>query len=114
MDKKWRFVCDISVGGYRYGMEKENDYELNLSDRPDGVGYFYGQLRTKDGVHQVNVMPPEPHWAGEPGMKPTGEFAPDPAQYILYVDGEEIARVKALAEVTALSVMQMIDEQADA
>ena len=65
--------------------------EVKLSARPDGYGFFYGEARLGDAFCRVNVLPPAPLWDGNMQLE---NHPPDPEQWIIYVDGEEIARVK--------------------
>lgn len=68
-------------------------YRLLLKPEPDGMGYIYGNISDESGrTHRVDIMPPLTHWQG--AMKPTGESAPHPTQWVVYVDGEETARVE--------------------
>jgi hypothetical protein len=65
---------------------------LRLSSEPDGSGYFYGSYDAGgDHVYRVDVLPP----LSEP--RPFFVMANDHAHatdWIVYVDGEEIARVR--------------------
>jgi len=64
---------------------------LSLNARPDGFGYLYGTVRDDAGQsHDVNIMPPIAHWHGD--LKLSGNGAPHPTDWVVYLDGEEIAR----------------------
>ncbi len=66
-------------------------HRLTLKPEPDGLGYIYGTLIDDDGeVYRVNVLPPAPQWRGD--LKP-GDGLPHPTDWIVYLDGDEIARV---------------------
>ena len=70
----------------------ENTWRLVLNPEPDGFGFLYGRLEVADGTsHTVNVMPPIAEWRGD--MKMDGAYAPHPTDWVVYVDGEKIARV---------------------
>ncbi|HRE22324.1 MAG TPA: hypothetical protein PKW21_15015 [Rhabdaerophilum sp.] len=72
--------------------------ELRLSDRPDGFGFYYGRARLGDVFANVNVLPPAPLWDGDIQMS---EYKPDPKCWIIFVDGEEVARVKRREDLAA-------------
>ena len=64
---------------------------LQLKPEPDGYGYLYGQVLAPDGgVYRVDIMPPVPHWRGDTKLGPD---LPHPTDWIVFVDGDEIARV---------------------
>jgi hypothetical protein len=66
-------------------------HRLDLKPEPDGFGYIYGTLVADDGeVYRVNVLPPASEWRGD--MRP-GADLPHASDWIVYLDGEEIARV---------------------
>lgn len=71
---------------------------LELKPVPDTYGFIYGQARRGDQLFDVNVLPPLPHWCGQ--FKLDG-YVPDQHDWIIYVDGEEVARVQALVAVEA-------------
>ena len=70
--------------------------EIKLNERPDGSGYFYGTIRTENTVYNLNILPPEKHWKGD--IKPSDDRL-SKTDWIIYVDGEEHARVKERSEV---------------
>ena len=64
---------------------------LKLKPAPDGFGFLYGQLFAPDGaVAHVDVLPPVGEWRGN--MK-LADYPPHATDWIVYADGEEIARV---------------------
>lgn len=66
--------------------------KLHLKTRPDGYGYIYGVWVRGDETVRVDIMPPRAHWDGDV-MLPDG--APHATDWVVYANGEEIARVKA-------------------
>ena len=77
---------------------------LELKPEPDGMGYLYGRLLLPDGdSRRVDVLPPRPSWRGQ--NEPSGL---DPKQWIIYVDGEEIARVERCEEIAQLAFDQLL------
>lgn len=77
-------------------MSNDEKVELKLSNRPDGYGFFYGTASLGNELVNVSVMPPKDQWNGD--MELEG-YTPDPEQWILYADGNEIARVEAKTEI---------------
>lgn len=70
---------------------------LHLKPEPDGFGFLYGTLVDDAGQsHRVDIMPPLPFWHGD--MKLTGEGAPHPTDWVAFIDGEEVARVREKVE----------------
>jgi hypothetical protein len=73
---------------------------LKLKPEPDGLGFIYGTADVGDGyLYRVNIMPPLPYWRGD--IKMDGEFAPHATDWVVYLDGEEIARVRAREDLEA-------------
>ena len=66
-------------------------FEWKLSDRQDGYGFYYGEARRGDRKVNVNVLPPAALWAGDSMMD---QYKPDPKAWVIYFDGEEVARVE--------------------
>lgn len=64
--------------------------KLTLKPEPDGYGFIYGDLYIGDAHHTVNIMPPEHEWRGQ--IRLDG-YAPHPTDWVIYVDGDEVARV---------------------
>jgi hypothetical protein len=66
---------------------------MKLSAEPDGFGFFYGWVERNGERVRVDVLPPEHLWRGD--IKLEGQ-KPDARAWILYLDGEEFARVELL------------------
>jgi hypothetical protein len=65
---------------------------LVLKPEPDGFGFLYGELVAGDGeAYRVDIMPPATEWRGD--MKPSDRL-PHPTDWVVHLDGEEIARVR--------------------
>lgn len=78
---------------------------LELKPEQDGMGYFYGTLDVgADHVYRVDVLPPlsEPR----PYFVMTSERM-HPTDWIIYLDGEEIARVAARADIEAAVIRRL-------
>lgn len=69
---------------------------LKLNPAPDTYGFLYGQARRGDELFNINVLPPRSQWRGH--VKLTG-FTPDEHDWIIYLDGEEVARAPRAAAV---------------
>ena len=78
--------------------------EVKLSTRPDGYGFYYGEARLGHTSCRVNVLPPVPLWDGDMKLE---NHQPDPEHSIIYVDGEEIARVKRREDLGAAMVPRL-------
>jgi hypothetical protein len=78
-----------------------NDVDIQLNDRPDGLGFFRGTARCGDGVVLVNILPPEHLWAGCIMLE---EHRPDPTHWSVFADGELIARIERQENVGAALV----------
>jgi hypothetical protein len=81
--------------------------QLRLNSEQDGMGYFYGQYKTDDGnVIRVDILPPK----SEP--KPFFVMALPPEQHttdwIVYANGEEIARVKRREDLDTLDIQPLL------
>jgi Flp pilus assembly pilin Flp len=73
--------------------------KLKLSAEPDGFGFFYGWVE-RDGEHvRVDVLPPQHLWRGD--IKLEGH-KPDPKAWVIYLDGEELARVERREDLAAV------------
>jgi len=73
---------------------------LKLNERPDGYGFLYGTLRDGELSHNINVLPPASEWRGDfvlPG------YEPHATDWIVYVDGEEYARVRRREDLANIS-----------
>lgn len=80
---------------------------LALKPMPDGLGFIYGMLISHDGTsYRIDIMPPLPHWRGD--IQGEGTSAPHPTDWVIYVDGDEIARVaeKIHCEAAAIKWLQ--------
>ncbi|MGD9785689.1 MAG: hypothetical protein AB7E80_07985 [Hyphomicrobiaceae bacterium] len=71
---------------------------IELKPVPDGYGFIYGRAFYGGQGFDINVMPPEAHWAGD--FKLAG-YEPHTSDWILFVDGQEVGRVAARADVEA-------------
>jgi hypothetical protein len=58
-----------------------------LNEEPDGLGYYYGELRRGDLRQRLDVLPPILLWHGD--IKPA-ELSVD--QFLVLLDGNEVAR----------------------
>jgi hypothetical protein len=69
---------------------------VRLSREPDGYGFIYVKVWDEQGaIHEVNILPPKSEWRGQTMLK---GFEPHSSDWILYLDGEEVARVRDGAE----------------
>jgi hypothetical protein len=76
-----------------------NSERLKLSAEPDGFGFFYGWVE-RDGEHvRVDVLPPEHLWRGDLELE---GHKPDPKAWVIYLDGEEFARVERREDLAAV------------
>lgn len=72
---------------------------LDLKPLPDGLGWIYGTLTDAAGeAYRINIMPPQSEWRG--GLDPGEGYRPHPADWVVYIDGEEAGRVQSGAELT--------------
>ena len=69
----------------------DDQIRLHLNLVPDAYGFIYGEAHRDTVYHNINVMPPKRHWQGQ--FKLEG-YEPHDSDWILYVDGAEVARVK--------------------
>ncbi len=69
---------------------------LDLNPVPDAYGFIYGQARLGDQLFDVNVLPPKSEWRGQ--FKLDGYVSAE-HDWIVYVDGEEVARAPTAAAV---------------
>lgn len=81
--------------------------KLSLKPEQDGMGYFYGQYTTDTGqVIRVDVLPPASHPRPRFVMaSPQGQHATD---WIVYANGQEIARVARRADLDGLDVQRLL------
>ena len=66
------------------------DITVDLNPMADAYGFIYGQAHRTGTFHNINVMPPLKYWQGQ--YKLDG-YEPHETDWVLYVDGEEVARV---------------------
>jgi len=64
-----------------------------LNEAPDGYGYFYGTLQRGEEIERLNIMPPLPYWSGDDKQ---GKYAPHATQWVVYLNGEEVARATSI------------------
>jgi hypothetical protein len=78
--------------------------QLDLNPRPDGMGWIYGMLYDDNGnSYRVNIMPPQGEWNGH--FPPGPEYTPHATDWVVYIDGEEIARVAKRDDITAPALL---------
>lgn len=66
--------------------------------QPDGFGFIYGTVHDEAGnTWRVNIMPPKAHWRGD---LPLTGFEPHETDWVIYIDGAEVARVQSHAAIT--------------
>jgi hypothetical protein len=83
-----------------------NPYRLMLKPEPDGMGFLYGSITdTAGNSHRVDIMPPIAFWRGS--LKPEGDSAPHPSDWVIYVDGSEIARVSKRGDIEPVIARQL-------
>jgi hypothetical protein len=76
-----------------------NSMTLQLNSRPDAYGWLYGHFTASNGDRvRVDIMPPLDHWAGD--MQLDG-YKPHIIDWVVYADGDEVARVTALDGIEA-------------
>ena len=72
--------------------------QLEIKPEPDGFGFLYGRLTTVDGdIFRVDIIPPVSEWRGDIKMK---DLPPHPTDWVVFLDGEEIARVRRREDLT--------------
>ncbi|MGD9670778.1 MAG: hypothetical protein AB7U75_17320 [Hyphomicrobiaceae bacterium] len=72
--------------------------EIDLKARPDGYGFEYGVARRGGRILNINVMPPQAHWDGDFELE---GYEPHPTDWVLYIEGEEVARLQERAGIEA-------------
>jgi hypothetical protein len=77
---------------------RDND-RLKLSAEPDGFGFFYGWAERDGERVRVDLLPPDHLWRGD--IKLEGQM-PDAKAWILYIDGQEFARVERREDLPAI------------
>ena len=72
---------------------------IDLKPRPDGFGFLYGSgVDARGETRRINIMPPLPFWRGDIKLDAHGPHATD---WVLYVDGDEVARALSRDEIHA-------------
>jgi len=96
----WQLIVDgekVGQGPHTVDLKLKQGYNFELSQQPDGYGFYYGQLTNEAGEHFIiNVLPPAHLWSGDQ-MLPG--YEPDDKTWILYADSEEVGRVETLEPV---------------
>jgi hypothetical protein len=83
-----------------------SEIEVKLSQRVDGFGFIRGEARKGGTVVHVNMLPPEPLWAGSIMLE---EHQPDPKMWLVFADGELIAKIARLEDVGAALAQLLTD-----
>jgi hypothetical protein len=81
--------------------------EINLSDQPDGFGFYCGTARRGASVVRVNILPPTYLWQGD--VMPDGA-RPDRTHWQVFADGELIARIERQEDVGPALVPLLIGQ----
>lgn len=76
----------------------DDTVSIELKPMPDGYGFIYGRAYRDEQAFNINVMPPEAHWACDFKL---AAYEPHGRDWILFIDGHEVARVAARDEVEA-------------
>lgn len=64
---------------------------LSLSQEQDSFGFYYGTALSPAGDSwNVNIMSPKTHWRGDIVLE---GYEPHPADWVIFLGGEEVARV---------------------
>ena len=80
--------------------------KLTLKPEQDGSGYFYGQfIGDDDSVVRVDVLPPRSH--PRPYFVMHNDHMHD-TDWIVFADGEEIARVKQREDIDTLDIVKLL------
>jgi hypothetical protein len=80
---------------------------LKLSPEPDEFGFFYGHIERDGERHRVDILPPDHLWRGD--IKLGGQSKPDPLGWVIFVDGEEFARVERREDVSTVLGIESTD-----
>jgi len=71
-----------------------------LRPEPDAYGFLYGEVVSERGeTLRVDVMPPEAEWRGQVRLE---GFEPHATEWVVFVEGEEIARVSSQNEISGV------------
>jgi hypothetical protein len=74
--------------------------KVNLKPTPDGFGFIYGEgIDASGDTRRIDIMPPLPYWRGDIRLDNNG---PHPTEWVLYVDGDEIARSPSRVEIEGM------------
>jgi hypothetical protein len=83
---------------------------VDIKPRPDGYGYLYGEAVADNGERcRVDIMPPLPEWRGDTMLDGLGR--PHATDWVVYRDGEEIARVTRIEDLAASIAPKLIARQ---
>jgi hypothetical protein len=85
-----------------------SEIEIKLSQRVDGFGFIRGEARKGDTVVHVNMLPPEPLWTGSIMLE---EHQPDPEMWLVFADGELIAKIARQEDVGAALAQLLTDTE---
>ena len=81
--------------------------KLILKPEQDGMGYFYGTYAGDDGsAVRVDVLPPHSH--PRPVFVMNTPAEQHPTQWIVYANGQEIARVERREDLDTLDVTRLL------
>ena len=73
---------------------------LQLSSAVDGFGFYYGWAERDGERVRVDVLPPAHLWRGDVELE--GQGKPDLKAWVIFVDGEEFARVERREDLPAI------------
>ena len=74
-------------------MTGQGKVRVNLNPSPDAYGFRYGTAEMPDGeTYRLNIMPPKGHWQGDAEL---AGYEPHDTDWGVYVDGDEVARVRS-------------------
>jgi hypothetical protein len=76
-----------------------NNDKLKLNPRPDGYGFLYSTSEGEGELVRVDVLPPADLWDGDVMLD---NCKPDPKAWIVYMNGEEFARVERREDLPAV------------
>ena len=83
---------------------------LALKSEPDGYGFIYGQVFAADGeVYRVDIMPPIVEWRGD---HKHDDYPPNATDWVVYLDGVEIARVARRDQLQTAVTTKLIESKA--
>ena len=82
--------------------------DLKLSPNPDGYGFHYGTVDVDGEVLRVNVLPPIALWKGDMKLP---KYQPHETDWIVFVNGEEIARVRRREDLGELVHQRLLESK---